>query len=85
MWGALWALAIDKLGKFTKKGSSLLVMAIVGGAVFPLVFGVLLDSVKAGETLSAADFQNAYWIFVPCYLYILFYALAGHKIGIKSK
>jgi fucose permease len=84
MWGALWALAIDKLGKFTKPGSSLLVVAIVGGAVLPLLFGFILDALKTtGEVAGASDFQKAYRLFIPCYLYILFYAVYGCKIGKK--
>jgi len=84
MWGAIWALTIDKLGKFTKTGASLLVVAIVGGAILPLIFGFLLDWVKTGETITAIDFQTAYWIFIPSYLYILFYALIGHRIESKK-
>jgi FHS family L-fucose permease-like MFS transporter len=85
MWGAIWALAIDKLGKFTKSGSSILVMAIVGGAILPLVFGFILDAVKmTGRMSQAMDFQKAYWIFIPCYLYILYYAIAGHKAGLRK-
>lgn len=85
MWGAIWALAIDKLGKFTKSGSSLLVMAIVGGAILPLVFGFILDIVKTtGMDSKAVDFQNVYWLFIPCYLYILYYAIAGHKVGLRK-
>ena len=70
MWPALWPLAMADLGRFTKKGSSLLVIAIVGGAVIPTLFGLLKDAV---------GMQNAYWICVPCYLYILYYALIGYK------
>ncbi|SCD19233.1 Fucose permease [Proteiniphilum saccharofermentans] len=85
MWGTIWALAIDKLGKFTKSGSSILVMAIVGGAILPLVFGFILDAVKmTGMVSEAMDFQKAYWLFIPCYLYILYYAIAGHKAGLKK-
>ncbi|RNC65736.1 MFS transporter [Proteiniphilum sp. X52] len=85
MWGAIWALAIDKLGKFTQSGSSILVMAIVGGAILPLVFGFILDAVKTtGMVSEAMDFQKAYWLFIPCYLYILYYAIAGHKAGLKK-
>lgn len=83
MWGAIWALAIDKLGKFTKSGASLLVMAIVGGAILPLIFGFILDALTpTGEMAGALDFQKAYWLFIPCYLYILYYAIAGHKVGV---
>ncbi|QGY48152.1 glucose/galactose MFS transporter [Maribellus comscasis] len=71
MWPALWPLAMADLGKFTKAGSSLLVTAIVGGAVVPTLYGFLKDAVGA---------QNAYWIAVPCFLFIFYYAISGHKI-----
>jgi glucose/galactose transporter len=71
MWPTIWPLALSDLGKFTKTGGSLLVTAIFGGAVFPTVYGFLKDAVGA---------QNAYWITIPCFLFILFYALKGHKI-----
>lgn len=81
MWPAIWPLAIADLGKFTKTGSSLLVMGIVGGAVIPLIFGFLVDSAKvAGKAATVANYQNAYWILVPCYLFILYFALHGHRI-----
>lgn len=73
MWPALWPLAMADLGRFTKQGSSLLVIAIVGGAVIPPIFGLLKDLFGA---------QNAYWICLPCFLYILYYALVGYKIRI---
>jgi len=84
MWGSIWAITIDKLGKFTKSGASMLVVAIVGGAIIPLVFGFILDVlIPAGQTATAADFQKAYRLFIPCYLFILYYAIAGHKVGLK--
>jgi len=76
MWGAIWGIAIDKLGKFTKSGASLLVVAIVGGAVIPLIFGFIQDAVES--------FQTAYWLFIPCYLFILYYAVEGRKLGLKN-
>jgi len=72
MWPAIWPLAIGGLGKFTKLGSALLVMAIAGGAILPLVYGKLSDTIGT---------QQAYWIMLPCYLFILFYAMKGHKLG----
>lgn len=72
MWPAIWPLAIDGLGKFTKTGSALLVMAIAGGAILPLVYGKI--SLSMGN-------QQGYWILVPCYLYILYFAVKGHKAG----
>ena len=72
MWPAIWPLALDKLGRFTKTGSALLIMGVVGGAILPLVYGALADSTNR---------QVAYWVTVPCYLYILFYAMKGYKVG----
>ncbi len=85
MWPAIWPLAISDLGKFTKSGASLLVMGIVGGAVIPLLFGFLIDAVKVSTEAAAsvANYQTAYWIMVPCYLFILYFALHGHKIRVK--
>lgn len=74
MWPALWPLAMADLGKFTKAGSSLLTMAIAGGAVMPWVRGVIQD---------ATSFQTSYWICVPCFLFILYYGMAGYKIRTK--
>lgn len=70
MWPAIWPLAIDGLGKYLKFGSSLLIMAIAGGALLPLLYGRITDIASA---------QQAYWIAIPCYLFILFYARKGHK------
>lgn len=71
MWPSIWPLALSDLGRFTKTGGSLLITAIVGGAVFPIIYGFLKDAVGA---------QDAYWITVPCFLFILYYAVSGHKI-----
>lgn len=76
MWPSIWPLALDSLGRFTKLGSALLVMGIVGGAIMPLIYGAIADSTNR---------QAAYWITIPCYLYIFFYALKGHKVGKTEK
>lgn len=83
MWGAIWPLAIVDLGRFTKTGSSLLVMGIVGGAIIPLIFGLLLDFFKTTELPSVADYQNSFWILIPAYLFILFFGTIGYKIRTK--
>jgi FHS family L-fucose permease-like MFS transporter len=75
MWPAIWPLALGGLGRFTKMGSSLMIMAIAGGAIIPLFYGSLVD--KFGN-------QEAYWVLVPCYLMILYYASYGHLVGKKS-
>jgi MFS transporter, FHS family, L-fucose permease len=71
MWPAIWPLAIEGLGRFTKIASSLLIMAIAGGALMPLLFGLLAGSL---------GFNHAYWICVPSYLLICYYAFFGHKL-----
>ncbi|MCF3108761.1 sugar MFS transporter [Niabella sp. CC-SYL272] len=71
MWPAIWPLAIANLGRFTKIGSSLLIMSICGGALLPLVYGHFAD---------ISNPQKAYWIVAPCYLMILYYSLRGYKI-----
>ena len=83
MWPAIWPLALKDLGKFTKAGASLLVMAIFGGAVIPLAFGFIVDAVKTTEVAVVDNYQTAYWIMVPCYLFILYFAVSGHKIRTK--
>ena len=72
MWPSIWPLALNNLGRFTKTGSALLIMGIVGGALLPLVYGALADS---------SNRQIAYWITLPCYVYILFFAVSGYKAG----
>lgn len=71
LWPGIWPIAIAGLGKFTRLGSSLLIMGIAGGAILPLVYGALAD---------ASNLQQAYWIVVPCYLLIGYYAIKGPKL-----
>jgi glucose/galactose transporter len=73
MWPAIFPMAIDGLGKFTKIGSALLIMGIAGGAILPQIYGLLSESMST---------QTAFFVAViPCYLYILFYAQSGYRIG----
>ena len=76
MWPSIWPLALDRLGRFTKLGSALLIMGVVGGAILPLVYGAVAD---------ATNRQAAYWVTIPCYLYILYYAVSGYKVGKVKK
>ncbi len=77
MWPAIWPLAIEGLGRFTKIGSSLLIMGIVGGALIPPFYGWLVDKMNAMQVSSS----RAYLILIPCYLFILYYAVWGHFAG----
>ncbi len=78
MWPAIWPLAIEGLGKFIKTGSAMLIMGIAGGALLPLLYGYLADLESVGAS-------GAYWIMLPCYFFILFFAAKGHRIGKRIK
>lgn len=69
-WPAIWPLALNRLGKFTKLGSALLIMAIAGGAVLPLLHGYLTDVINP---------KIAYALLLPLFGFILYYAVSGYK------
>lgn len=71
VWTAIWPLALHGLGRFIKTGSAMLIMAIAGGAILPLVWGKLADNYSS---------QAAYWVMIPLYIFIFFYALKWHKL-----
>ena len=73
MWPAIFPLAIAGLGKFTKIGSALLIMGIAGGALIPLLYGHLKELPSIGNSLAFL------LCMLPCYVYILYYAVAGYK------
>ncbi|MCX2486522.1 sugar MFS transporter [Pedobacter sp. MR2016-24] len=75
VWPAIWPLALSGLGRFTKIGSSLLIMGIAGGAILPLCYGALVDVYNA---------QQAYYIMVPAYAFIFYYGAAGYKVKSKA-
>ncbi len=73
MWPAIWPLAIEGLGRFTERGSALLIMGIAGGAVLPRLFAELKETY---------DFQLVFCaLMLPSYLFIWFYAQKGWRIG----
>ncbi|QNL49294.1 sugar MFS transporter [Olivibacter sp. SDN3] len=76
IWAGIWPLALDGLGRFTKLGGSLLIMGLCGNAILPLIYGHYAD---------IYDLRTAYWVLFPCYLYLIFYAIKGHKIRSWTK
>jgi MFS transporter, FHS family, L-fucose permease len=70
VWAGIWPLALDDLGRFTKLGASVMIMGLCGNAIMPLFYGHFADVVNVRE---------AYWVLLPCYLYLVFYAMKGHK------
>jgi MFS transporter, FHS family, L-fucose permease len=76
MWPAIWPLAIEGLGRHTKTASALLIMAIAGGALLPKVYAFLVGTAEA----PLLGDRSAYWILLPCYLFILWYARRGSRL-----
>ncbi len=76
IWPGIWPLALDKLGSHTAFASALLIMAIAGGAVMPLVYGYIADLID--------NRQIPYFILIPIYLIIGYYSIWGYKIGSKK-
>jgi FHS family L-fucose permease-like MFS transporter len=71
MWSNIFTLAIKDLGKYTGQGSSLLIMAVVGGAIIPPLQGLLVDKI---------GIQLSFLLPALCYLYLLYYGLAGSNV-----
>jgi len=76
MWPCIFPLSVKGLGKFTSQGSGILIMMVVGGAVIPEIQGFLAD--KFG-------YQRSFAIVLLCYMYILFFALRGHRVTNTSE
>ncbi|MEN3330779.1 MAG: transporter, family, L-fucose permease [Blastocatellia bacterium] len=73
MWPAIFPMAIRGLGRFTKIGAALLIMGIAGGAIVPQIYARLKDVMSPSSAF--------FWSMLPCYLYILYYAMKGHRVG----
>ena len=71
IYAGVWPLAIRGLGRFTKMGSSLLIMGLCGNAILPLVYGFVAER---------CGMRMGYWVLVPCFLYLVFFAVKGYKI-----
>lgn len=71
MWPTIWPLALNGLGKHTKLGSAILVMMIVGGAVVMPLMGLFAEAIHSNKF--------GFVVMIPCWLYILYYAMNGYK------
>lgn len=76
IYAGIWPLSIHGLGKLTKTGSSLLIMGLSGNAVLPMIYGAIGDhhSLRAG-----------YWVLIPCFIYLVWFAFHGHTINYWKK
>ena len=71
IWAGIWPLALNGLGRFTKVGASVMIMMLVANAAGPTTYSLIAGQIGLRE---------AYWIMVPCFIFIVFYAFSGHKI-----
>ena len=71
IYAGIWPLAIRGLGKWTTLGSSLLVMALCGNAILSLLYGLMTDYMSL---------QTSYWLLIPCFAYMIYYAIWGYKV-----
>lgn len=79
LWAAIFPLGIKGLGRFTKTGSAIMIMGIAGGAIWPLVYGYIKDHL-------GVHFQYAFlFAMIPAYAYMLYFGIAGHKVGQKAR
>ena len=76
IYAGIWPLSIHNLGRFTNTGSSLLIMGLAGNAILPLIYGAIADehSLRAG-----------YWVLIPCFVYLVWFAVHGHTINYWRK
>ncbi len=72
MWSNIFTLAIKDLGKYTSQGSSLLVMAILGGALIPLIQGAVADRLNG--------YHYSFFVPIFSYIYLTFYGWKGHVV-----
>jgi FHS family L-fucose permease-like MFS transporter len=70
MWGAIFNLAVEGLGKYTAQASGIFMMMVVGGGVLPLIQQAISDAVS---------YMSSYWLIIAALAYMLFYGLAGCK------
>jgi len=71
MYSTIWPLALNGLGRHTKMGGSILIMGLSGSALVPLVYGYFADIFNP---------RDAYWVLLPCYIYLAYYAYYGYSL-----
>lgn len=70
MWGVIFNLAVEGIGKYTAIGSGVFMVMVVGGGIFPAIQGAIAD---------VTSYMTSYWVLVVLMAYILYYALVGYK------
>ncbi|MGI6074680.1 MAG: sugar MFS transporter [Fermentimonas sp.] len=80
LYAGIWPLAIKSLGKYTNLGSAMMVMALCGSALMPLIYNAFVSDVPTFESM-----KTAYWVLIPCFAYIVWYGVRGFRIDSWSK
>lgn len=70
MWGGIFNLAVEGLGKYTEAASGIFMVMVCGGGILPLLQGVVADQ---------TSYMNSYWVIFGALIFLLYYALIGHK------
>jgi FHS family L-fucose permease-like MFS transporter len=70
MWGSIFNLAVEGLGKYTEAASGIFMVMVSGGGIIPLIQGFVADSF---------GYMNSYWVMFACLAYMLYYGLIGSK------
>ncbi|KAB2814977.1 MAG: sugar MFS transporter, partial [Paludibacter sp.] len=70
MWGSIFNLAVEGLGKYTEAASGIFMVMVSGGGIVPLIQGYVADSF---------GYLSSYWVMFACVAYMLWYALVGSK------
>jgi len=84
-WPAIWSMALQDLGGYTKIASAILIMGIIGGAIFSLIYSSWAEAINLANEANGiakkakSGNQVVYLILLPSYLMIIFYAFKGHK------
>jgi FHS family L-fucose permease-like MFS transporter len=81
MFPTIFTLVIDRLGPLTQKASSLLVMAIFGGAVIPLLHGHVIDVLLSATGNETTALHYAFAVPALCYVYVVWYGLRGSRVA----
>ena len=76
MYSTIWPLALNGLGRHTKMGGSILIMGLSGSAIVPLIYGYFADRFNP---------HDAYWVLLPCYIYLVYYAFHGYRLRSWTK
>ncbi|MBO5771090.1 MAG: MFS transporter [Alistipes sp.] len=77
MWGGIFNLAVEGLGRYTEKGAGIFMAMVCGGGILPLLQGVIVTATK--DTLGTGSYLVSYWVVVVGLAYLLYYALVGSK------